>query len=163
MASTVAAYARTVMTGIRLRGAREADVPLIRKVVADAFAPFVARTGVRPAPLGTDWATVVSALGAVVALRDDHVVGVLVLWPHPDHVLVETLAVAPTEQGSGVGSALLDRAELLAIETGANAVRLATNAAMAEALDWYPRRGFVVLGRWDEQGYDRVHLEKRLG
>jgi N-acetylglutamate synthase-like GNAT family acetyltransferase len=151
------------MSGIRVRTARNADVPAVRALVADAFASFVARTGIRPAPLATDWETVVSALGASVAIREDRVVGVLVLWPHPDHVLVETLAVAPGEQGAGVGSVLLDRAELVAIESGSNTVRLCTNAAMTEALAYYPRRGFTEIGRGVEQGFDRVHLEKRLG
>jgi GNAT superfamily N-acetyltransferase len=146
----------------RLRPARDADVPEIVAVVDAAFAAFVARTGIRPAPLATDWPTTISALGALVATRDDRVVGVLVLWPHPDHVLVEVLAVRPEEHGTGLGSLLLDRAELTAIESGTNAVRLATNAAMTEARDFYARRGFAERGRWPEQGYDRVHLEKRL-
>jgi ribosomal protein S18 acetylase RimI-like enzyme len=150
------------MSGIRVRAAREADVPAIARLVADAFAPFVARTGIVPAPLGTDWPTVVSALGVVVALRDDRVTGVLVRWPHPDHVLVETLAVDPAAQGAGVGTALLDTAERLAIETGVNAVRLYTNAAMTENLVWYPRRGFVETGRGPHGGFDRVRFEKRL-
>jgi len=150
------------MSGTRLRAAREADVPEIVVLVEAAFAGFVARTGVRPAPLRTDWATTVSAHGAVVATRDEHVVGVLVLWPQPDHVLVETLAVLPAEHGTGLGSLLLDRAELTAIERGTNAVRLATNAAMTEAREFYSRRGFAERGRWVEQGYDRIHLEKRL-
>ena len=150
------------MSGIRVRAAREADVPAVVRLVADAFAPFVARTGVVPAPLATDWPTVVSALGALVALRDDRVVGVLVRWPHPDHVLVETLAVAPAEQGAGVGTVLLDTAERLAIELGVNAVRLCTNAAMTENLVYYPRRGFVETGRRVEHGFDRVWFEKRL-
>ncbi|WP_158590032.1 GNAT family N-acetyltransferase [Amnibacterium setariae] len=146
----------------RLRAARDADVPEIAAVVDAAFAAFVARTGIRPAPLGTDWPTTISALGALVATREDRVVGVLVLWPHPGHVLVETLAVLPAEHGTGLGSLLLDRAELTAIESGTNAVRLATNAAMTEAREFYSRRGFVERGRWTQQGYDRVHLEKRL-
>ena len=147
---------------MRVRTARNADVPAIEAVVAAAFAPFVAASGVVPAPLSTDWETVISALGAVVATRDEHVVGVLVVWPHPDHVLVETLAVAPEEQGTGVGTALLDRSELLAIEGGSNTVRLYTNAAMTTALAWYPRHGFSEVARRTEHGYDRVHLEKRL-
>jgi ribosomal protein S18 acetylase RimI-like enzyme len=150
------------MSGTRVRAARNADVPEIEQVVADAFAAFTSRTGIRPAPLATDWPTVVSALGASVATRDERVVGVLVLWPHPDHVLVDVLAVAQEEQGGGIGSALLDRAELLAVETGTNTVRLHTNAAMAEALAWYPRRGFVEIGRRVEHGFARVFFEKRL-
>lgn len=150
------------MSGTRVRGARNADLPALQAVVAAAFAPFVDRTGIRPAPLDTDWPTVISALGASVATRDDRIVGVLVLWPHPDHVLVETLAVAPEEQGGGVGSALLDRAELAAIESGSNTVRLYTNAAMAEALAYYPRRGFRETVRYTEHGFSRVLFEKRL-
>jgi ribosomal protein S18 acetylase RimI-like enzyme len=150
------------MTGTRVRTARNADITAIERVVGDAFASFVRRTGIHPAPLALDWPTVISALGASVATREDRVVGVLVLWPHPDHVLVDTLAIAPEEQGGGIGSALLDRAELTAIETGANVVRLYTNAAMTEALAFYPRRGFVELDRRTEQGFDRVWFEKRL-
>ena len=150
------------MSTVRMRTAREADVPAIRRIVADAFAPFTTRTGIVPAPVGTDWATVISALGAVVALVDDRIAGVLVLWPHPDHVLVETLAVSPSDQHSGVGASLLDRAELLAIETGVNAVRLSANAAMTEPLAYYPRRGFVETRRAAAHGLDRVFFEKRL-
>lgn len=146
-----------------MRAARQADVPALEALVAGAFAAFVRRTGVRPAPLATDWQTVVSALGVSVATRDDRIVGVLVLWPHPDSVLVETLAVAPEEQGRGVGSALLDRAELLAVETGSNALRLSTNAAMTEALAFTSRHGFTETGRHTEHGFPRVFLEKRFG
>ncbi len=145
-----------------MRTARNADVPAIEALVAAAFAPFVARTGIRPAPLATDWPTVISALGASVATLDDRIVGVLVVWPHPDHVLVDLLAVGPAEQGRGVGSALLDRAEALAREAGKGALRLHTNAAMREALAYYPRRDFVETGRRTEQGFDRVLFEKRL-
>lgn len=147
---------------MRVRAARDADVAAITAVVHAAFAPFTAATGIVPAPLATDWPTVISALGAQVATRDDRVVGVLVLWPHPGHVLVETLAVDPSAQAGGVGTVLLDRAELLAIESGSNRVRLSTNAAMADSLDYYDRRGFVEVGRGREDGFDRVMLQKRL-
>lgn len=150
------------MSGIRLRAARHADARAIEAVVTAAFAAFVDRSGVRPAPLLLDWPTVISATAATVAVLDERVVGVLVLWPHPDAVLVDTIAVDPAAQGSGVGSLLLDRAELTAIETGTNTVRLYTNVAMPEALAFYPRRGYAVTARRHEDGFDRVFFEKRL-
>ena len=150
------------MSGTRVRAARNADVPALQALVAGAFAPFTARTGVRSAPV-VDWETVVWALAAVVATREDRIVGVLVLWPHPDHVLVETLVVAPEEQGRGVGAALLDRAELTAIEAGTNAVRLQADVRMTEALAHWVRRGYAEVGRRPLDGVDRVLLEKRLG
>ena len=145
-----------------MRIARNADIPSIEAVVADAFAAFTEETGIVPAPVATDWVTVISALGISVATRDEEIVGVLVMWPHPDHVLVETIAVAPSEQGSGVGTGLLDRSEALALETGSRTVRLYTNAAMTQALSYYPRRGFTEIGRTTEHGFDRVFFEKRL-
>lgn len=92
---------------LRVRAGREADGAAVRR-----FAP----------DLG-DWATAVSAHGPVVALREDAVVGVAVRWPHPDHVLLERLAVAPDERRSGIGTLLLDVVEREAIESGVNAVR----------------------------------------
>lgn len=147
---------------MRVRGARNADIPAIEAVVADAFAAFLAATGIVPAPMSTDWETVISALGAFVAIREDRVVGVLVMWPHPDHVLVETLAVAAEDQGGGVGTALLDRSEVLAVEGGTDVVRMHADAATTQALAWCQRHGFVDAGRRTEHGYERVHLEKRL-
>lgn len=147
---------------VHVRPARETDVPAIRRIVADAFAPFVAGTGVRPAPLETDWPTVVSALGASVAVAGDEVAGVIVQWPHPDHVLIETVAVAPDLQGRGIAGALVDTAELLAIGSGVDVVRLYTNALMTESIRYWSHRGFTETARRAEHGFDRVFLEKRL-
>ena len=145
-----------------MRAGRDADIPDVERLVEAAFAPFVTETGIRPAPLSTDWPTVVSALGLMVATADERVVGALVVWPHPDHVLVETVAVDPASQHLGAGTALLGVAERLAIESGTNTVRLSTNTAMTANRAYYSRRGFVETGRGPEQGYDRVRFEKRL-
>ncbi|MFD1722667.1 GNAT family N-acetyltransferase [Amnibacterium endophyticum] len=92
-----------------MRAGREADEAELRRFVPD---------------LG-DWATAVSALGPLVALTDERVVGVAVRWPHPDHVRLERLAVAPDARRGGVGARLLDAVEREAIEAGVNAVRAA--------------------------------------
>lgn len=161
MRSTLAAYARSV-SGTGVRAARNAEVPAIEALVAAAFAPFTRRTGVVPAPVSVDWSTTISAAGAAVAVRDDRVVGVVVLWPHPDHVLVDVLAVDPAAQGSGVGGALLDHAAAVAVSRGVHVLRLSTNVAMTDPLAWYLRRGFIETGRGVERGFDRVHLERML-
>ena len=66
------------MGQLRIRAARNADVVEIEGVVEHAFAASVRRTGIRLAPLALDRPTVMSALGASAATRDDRVVGVLV-------------------------------------------------------------------------------------
>lgn len=133
---------------MRVAAARDADVPGIERLTARAALL------VDPPPPPVDWATVISALGAVVAVRDDRIAGVLVLWPHPDHVRIERLAVDPAARGAGVGSALLDHAELLAIGNGTNAVRLVPDAVTPGAVAFAIAHGFGELGGV---------LEKRLG
>jgi GNAT superfamily N-acetyltransferase len=125
------------MSAVRVVTAREADVPAIERLVARAALL------VDPAPPPVDWATTISALGAVVAVLDDRLVGVAVLWPHPDHVRIERFAVDPASRGSGVGRALLDRSELLAIETGTNAVRLLPAAVTPGVLAFASTHGFA--------------------
>ena len=151
------------MPEVRIRRAREVDVPAITRVVEEAFAPFTARTDIVPMPVRTDWPTVISAGGARVAVLGERVVGVLVVWPHPDHLLLDTVAVAPDVRGTGVGAALLAHAEGEAAAAALPAVRLFTNALMTENLAYYPRRGYRETGRETRQGFDRVHFEKRLG
>jgi ribosomal protein S18 acetylase RimI-like enzyme len=140
-----------------VRLAREADIDDVEQVVAAAFAAFTARTGIVPAPRSLDWPTVVSALAASVAVQEDRVVGVLVVWPHPDHLLIDTLAVDPAAQGRGIGSALLAHADRLA---DGRPLRLYTNAQMDDALTFYRRRGFAETDRRTEDGYDRVWFER---
>jgi ribosomal protein S18 acetylase RimI-like enzyme len=138
------------------------DVPAIEHLVLAAFSRYASRMPTAPAPVTADYATLVSAHGCAVAERDGRIVGVLVRWPHPDHVYVETVAVAPEAQGSGIGALLLASAEQEAVAAGVDAVRLHTNAAMTENLDWYPRRGYVRTGRSSASGFDRVSFEKRV-
>lgn len=151
------------MSEVRVRRARDADVAAVATVVSDAFAPFVARTGIVPEPVRTDWPTVVSAAGARVAVSGERVVGVLVVWPHPDHLLLELVAVAPDVRGSGVGRILMDHAEREARDLELPAIRLYTNAAMTDAVAYHGRRGYAETGRRTEHGYSRVFFEKRVG
>lgn len=84
---------------------------------------------VRFVPAAVDWETVVSALGALVVTQHGVVQAVVVRWPHPTHVLVERIAVAPHARRGGAGSALLDVVEREAIEAGVNAVRARAGGA----------------------------------
>jgi ribosomal protein S18 acetylase RimI-like enzyme len=86
----------------------------------------------------------------------------IVIVPHTDHVVVETVAVAPGAQGGGHGRRLLERAEHDAAELGVAEVRLSTNEAMTENLAYYPRRGYVETGRGLEDGYRRVFFSRTI-
>jgi GNAT superfamily N-acetyltransferase len=82
---------------------------------------------------------------------------------HPDHLLVENIAVRPAAQGRGVGRVLLARAEELAAELGYGEVRLYTHETMTENIAYYPRRGYTETHRGGQDGYRRVFFRKELG
>ncbi len=125
-----------------------------------AYQPYVARIGRRPAPMTTDYATITSARSAWVAEQGGYLVGLLVLEPAEDHLLVDNVAVAPDARGLGVGSRLLRLAEEQAHARGLPEVRLYTNEAMTENLDYYPRRGYRETHRCTQDGYRRVFFTK---
>jgi ribosomal-protein-alanine N-acetyltransferase len=60
---------------------------------------------------------------------------------------VETLEVAPSERGGGVGRALLERLEAAAEEAGASGIGLHVDALNAAAIGLYEAAGYACLGR----------------
>jgi GNAT superfamily N-acetyltransferase len=161
MGSRYVAY-RGRVEGVRIRLARDVEVGELAALVRAAYARYVDRMAVEPAPVSADYATLVSAHACRVAVTEDRVVGVLVLRPRGDHLLVENLAVLPEAQGRGVGGLLLERAEQEARSAGIDRIRLYTNVVMIENLAFYGRRGFRETGRRREGDFERVFLEKRL-
>lgn len=146
-----------------LRAATDSDVPSIARLVTAAYTPYIARIGRPPAPMTADFAALVAAGDAYVLLDGAAVTGVLVAVVQPDHVHVESVAVAPAAQGRGHGRTLLAFAEELATRRGLSQTRLYTNAAMTENLALYPRLGYVEVDRRHEDGFDRVYFVKDLG
>lgn len=142
--------------------AKASDVAAIEDVIARAFALYIPRIGRRPAPMDGDHAARVAAGQAFVATSDETVTGVVVLVAEPDHVHIDTVAVDPDCQGTGVGRALLTHAEDEARRLAVPEVRLSTNAKMTENLALYPRAGYDQTGRTTVNGFDRVHFRKSI-
>jgi GNAT superfamily N-acetyltransferase len=146
--------------GGTLRAATADDLQPVQVVVDAAYAIYVPRIGRRPAPMTADYGALIEA-GAVRVLESGgRVAGVLVTHPRDGYLLVENVAVAPDQQGHGLGRALLDDAERQARELGLGELRLYTNQLMVENLDMYPRLGYREMGRNVEHGYARVHFAK---
>jgi ribosomal protein S18 acetylase RimI-like enzyme len=89
-------------------------------------------------------------------------VGLLVMQPTEGHLVLENIAVAPSVQNMGLGSRLLHLAEQHALAMGLPEIRLYTNEAMTENLDYYPRRGYRETHRATQNGYRRVFFSKVL-
>jgi N-acetylglutamate synthase-like GNAT family acetyltransferase len=145
-----------------LRRASVDDVGAIEGLVEDAFGKYVERIGRPPAPMVADYTALLGESRIWVVERADAIVAVLVTQHRGDHLLLDTIAVAPGAQGGGHGGRLLQRAELDAAEQGLAEVRLYTNEAMTENLTFYPRHGYRETARGGQDGYRRVFFAKSL-
>jgi N-acetylglutamate synthase-like GNAT family acetyltransferase len=145
-----------------LRRATKNDVDAIEGLVKEAFGKYVERIGKPPAPMIADYAALLVESRIWVVERRDAIAAVLVTQNHGDHLLLETIAVAPDAQRGGHGHRLLERADRDAAEQGLTEVRLCTNEAMTENLVFYPRHGYRETGRGIQDGYRRVFFAKNL-
>ena len=151
------------MTSVDLRRATPDDVAPIERIAAAAFTPYVERMGgMRPGPLDADYAALVAEAETWVADADGEVVGFLVLMWEDDGVLLDTVAVPPARQGTGLGRRLLELAEQRARVRGCRRIRLYTHATMVENQRLYERSGYAVTRSAAEDGFSRVFYEKRL-
>lgn len=109
-----------------------------------------------------DYAELLDTSRVWVIEQQGEIVAVLVTRAQPDHLLLDIIAVAATARGGGLGRILLERADDDAREQGLPEVRLCTNEAMTENLEFYPRRGFHETSRGVEDGYHRVFFAKTV-
>lgn len=145
-----------------LRLAIPPDVPELQQIAVEAYRRYVPLIGHEPAPVGADYTGLVDSERVRVLVEDAGILGLIVLIPGPDHLLVENVAVRPTAQGRGVGGLLMDLAEAEAIRLGLDVVTLYTNEIMVENLAWYERRGYVEIYRGEQDTFRRVYLSKRV-
>jgi len=149
-------------TQYTIRVARADDEPAIRRCVGAAYSLYVERIGKPPAPMLDDYAELISRGVVRVASRGDRLDGMIVMWSERDHLYVDNVAVRPDAQGNGVGAALLIEAEQQARRSGHDEIRLYTNAAMVENLEYYSRKGFRETHRSIDEGYARIHFSRHL-
>ena len=128
-----------------------------------AFGHYVERIGMRPVPMDADYDAAVAGGHTWVADDGGRIVGLLILVPSDDHVLVENVAVEPGRQGEGIGRALLAFAEQRAAELGVSEMRLYTHVLMTENQALYARLGYREVERRTVEGRTGVFMSKRLG
>jgi GNAT superfamily N-acetyltransferase len=144
------------------RPATPDDLAQVRDIAAAAYAVYTPRIGRPPAPVSADYAGAIERGEVWVAAGTGELLGLLVLVPQGDHLLLENVAVRPSAQGTGLGSRLLALAEQEAARGGLTEIRLYTNVAMTENLAFYPRRGYTLTHRAEQDGYQRAFFSKQL-
>ncbi len=148
--------------GSWLRPATAADVPRLTELAQAAYGHYVERLGGPPRPMIDDYAEVVRAYQVTVAERRGEIVGLIVLGVGEEGFLVDNVAVDPSHQGSGVGRALLEHAEVAARRGGFDSIYLYTHEMMTENLALYSRIGYVEYDRRMHGDACLVYLRKRL-
>ncbi len=139
------------------------DLQGVEDVVHRAYAHYVSRIGRLPGPMLDDYAGLIAAGRVHVVERGGAMLGVLVLIPESDAMLLDNVAVDPAAQGTGVGRILLEFAEQAARAAGYQAIKLYTNEAMTENIGLYTRIGYAETHRAEEKGLKRVYMVKPLG
>jgi ribosomal protein S18 acetylase RimI-like enzyme len=145
-----------------IRPARADEADAVRDVVHEAYRHYIARIGKPPGPMLDDYAQRI-ADGQTWVLDDaGGIAGILVLEETAEGLLLDNIAVAPEQQGKGVGRALLEFAEAEARRREFTAIHLYTHELMTENLSLYSRIGYVETYRITEKGFDRVYMRKPL-
>lgn len=146
----------------RVRPAIDGDSAQVAACVRTAFEPYAVRMGRLPAPMLANFQAAIAAGHVWVAETDAGIAGALVQFGTEHGFFIDTVAVLPACQGTGVGRALLVFAEHEARRRGFASIYLYTNAKMTENQVFYPSIGYVEYDRKFDAGYDRVFYRKSL-
>jgi GNAT superfamily N-acetyltransferase len=145
-----------------IRPATDHDTDAVAGCVTAAFTHYIDSIGKPPGPMLADFPSIIADGKVWVAEIDTRVVGVLVQYETETGFYIDTVAVMPAHQGTGIGRALLQFAEGEARRRGYKSIYLCTNEKMTENQVYYPKMGYCEYDRKNEHGYDRIFYRKPL-
>ena len=145
------------MTNWIIRRAKLPEAEILASCIDSAYSVYAGRDIDLPA-VSDGIAEDIQSNLVWVAVVGQQIVGVLVFIPREDHAILSNLAVDPSATGSGLGRALLDRAELEARSLGLDRLKLPTHVGIPENMRLYEHLG------WRESGRigSKVHMEKLI-
>ena len=134
----------------RIRNAAQSDNVTVRNILLEAFREVAERQfGPRAEVEHRTRLTIkLSRVRYRLIEIGDHAVGVVATSLHDDHVFLDDLAVLPSHQGRGIGSAVL-RLEVEHAHRLGKPLRLHT-PRVGQAVPFYVRHGFVETGRGED-------------
>jgi ribosomal protein S18 acetylase RimI-like enzyme len=159
---SLAHFSHGVFMPAILRAASPTDAQAAKACVQAAFEIYLERMDKPPAPMLLDFSSEIGQQHVWLAELEDKVVGVLVQYETEQGFYIDTVAVDPLHQGSGVGKSLLQFAEQEARRRGYDSLYLCTNVKMTENQRFYPSIGYVEVDRRLDQGYERIFYRKQL-
>ncbi|MEO8608490.1 MAG: GNAT family N-acetyltransferase [Chloroflexota bacterium] len=149
------------MTEIRL--AQPDERATVTEIVDAAYSKWIPVFGRKPGPMLADYEKLIADGVVYVIVAEDQIVGVLVIWPVEDAMLIENICVHPDQQRGGIGRKLMDFAEQQAHEAGLNLMRLYTNEKFEVNQAYYRTLGYVETRReTTADGRHTVWMHKQL-
>lgn len=151
------------MNGVTIRPATAADHDAVVACVHAAFSKWVPIIGMKPLALLADYEAFIQRRVAYVLDGTHGLAGVLIIWPVEDALYIDTVAVNPAYQKTGLGQRLMTFAEQQAREAGLHRLTLVTNEKMIENQHYYKRLGYVETHREElTAGRRAVWMQKLL-
>jgi ribosomal protein S18 acetylase RimI-like enzyme len=147
-----------------VRRATAEDADKLTALARAAYARHVPVIGREPMPMTADWGKLLSEQEIwIVDGPTGEAMASLALDIRTDHLMIWSVAVAPTHQQRGLGRRLMAFAETRARALQRAELRLFTNARMEGNIALYRRLGYDETRR--EQLSDRVlvHMSKAVG
>jgi ribosomal protein S18 acetylase RimI-like enzyme len=144
-----------------MRRAGAGDAAAIRSLTRDVYAKWIPSIGREPRPMVADYDAAVRQHWIELHEEDGELLALIEMVPAADHLWIQNIAVSVSQQGNGLGRALLAHAEKIAQTMGLEEIRLNTNAAFAANLAFYRHMGFSETGREPlPDGGTMVHFTK---
>ncbi|MEZ4672073.1 MAG: GNAT family N-acetyltransferase [Anaerolineae bacterium] len=130
------------MNEANIRPATQNDHEAVVACTHTAFSKWVPIIGMKPMALTADYAAYI-ARGVVYVVDGEAALdGVLILWPEDGAMYIDTVAVNPARQGSGLGRQLMNFAEQQAQAAGLKYMTLLTNEKMVDNQLYYKHLGY---------------------
>jgi ribosomal protein S18 acetylase RimI-like enzyme len=153
----------TPRVAVSPRRATVADAAALNALARAAYAIYVPVIGREPMPMAVDWATLLPIQEIwIVDGPSGEAVASLALGREPDHLVIWSIAIAPTHQGRGIGRNLMAFAETRAGALQRSEIRLFTNARMERNIAYYRRLGYAETHREELADRVLVHMRKAL-
>jgi GNAT superfamily N-acetyltransferase len=149
-------------SNFEIRPAVLEDAAGIRALTRAAYAKWAVLIGREPLPMQADYERAVAEHTIDLLVVDGALAGLLETILRPDHLWIENVAVAPEQQGRGLGRLLLNHAERRAVQAQRPEIRLMTNRAFAANLQLYAKRGYSIDRTEPFRGGTTVHMSKRI-
>jgi ribosomal protein S18 acetylase RimI-like enzyme len=133
---------------LEIRLATLEEAALVHRVMQSAFAEYA---DVLNPPSGANRETIADVEqamcdgGAIIAWNDQTAIGSARFRLEPDYFYVGRVAVLPEYRGAGIGRALMEYLEQIAVEKGLLTIHLGVRMSLPQNLRFYEKLGYSVL------------------